>query len=92
MRLWNAGYVESCTTMEKVHSVECRCPFGIQGRDDVKHAWMSDNVRTIQSLSSPMSSHDDHCISTVCTCGRHKLCKPVHLAEGKIESRTGQDR
>ncbi|KAJ3306673.1 hypothetical protein HDV03_004303 [Kappamyces sp. JEL0829] len=35
-----------------------------------------------------MSSHESNCLCTVCTCGRHKLCKPVKLSDSPIDAHT----
>ncbi|KAJ3272145.1 hypothetical protein HDV01_005910 [Terramyces sp. JEL0728] len=38
--------------------------------------------------SKAIMGHDDRCICNVCTCGRHKLCKPVHLTDAHIDAHT----
>ncbi|KAI8895635.1 hypothetical protein BC833DRAFT_644216 [Globomyces pollinis-pini] len=35
-----------------------------------------------------MGHHDEDCMCHACTCGRHKLCKPVHLTDAPIETKT----
>ncbi|KAJ3258718.1 hypothetical protein HK103_003312 [Boothiomyces macroporosus] len=45
--------------------------------------------KTIFALcSKAIMGHEEKCICNVCTCGRHKLCKPVHLTDAHIDAHT----
>ncbi|KAJ3037935.1 hypothetical protein HDV00_001214 [Rhizophlyctis rosea] len=42
----------------------------------------------VQKQAQLKQKHDGNCICAVCECGRHKLCQPVRVSEGKLDGHT----